>query len=77
MTQIQEKFEFKGGKCNDIDMYLGARISSKTIDGTKMWTMSSQEYLKNAISEVEAKLKKEGKSLPKKGQGTYVSVLPP
>ena len=68
MKHIQDKFEFKGGKCNEIDMYLGARIGKKTVDGTKMWTMSSQDYLKNAILEVESKLKKEGKSLPKKAK---------
>ena len=49
-------------------MYLGARIGKKTVEGTKMWTMSSQDYLKNAISEIESKLKKEGKSLPKKAK---------
>lgn len=47
-------------------MYLGARISKKTIDGTDTWSMTSQDYIKAAIVEVESKLQKKGKSLPKK-----------
>lgn len=41
MNQIQEKFEFKGAKCNDFNMYLGARISKKTINTTTMWSVKS------------------------------------
>ena len=47
-------------------MYLGARINKKVVEGTKLWTMSSQDYLKAAIQEIEVKLKKEGTQLPKK-----------
>ena len=45
MNQVQEEFDFKGNKCNDLDMYLGARISKKTIDGVDMWSMTSHDYL--------------------------------
>ena len=66
MKQIQEKFEFKGDTWNDIDMHLGARVNKKFHNGYKMWTMSSRDYLKAAITEVENNLKKKGERLPTK-----------
>ena len=60
IQHIGEKFKFKGGKWADSDIYLGANIDSKIHNGNKLWTMSSREYLKAAIIEVESKLKKEG-----------------
>ena len=47
-------------------MYLGAKISKKNIEGTTLWTMSSHDYLKAAIQEIEITLKTRGESLPKK-----------
>ena len=61
MKQIKEKFKFKGDKWAEPEIYLGANIDSKTHNGVKLWTMSSREYLKAAITEVEGKLHKEGK----------------
>lgn len=44
MSQIKEKFEFKNDKWDDVNVYLGVRISKKNIEGTKLWTMSSHDY---------------------------------
>ena len=66
MKQVQEKFELKGNKWDDVEVYLGARITNKVHEGTKLWTMSSHDYLKSAIKEVEEKLKTQGQELPKK-----------
>ena len=66
MKQIQEKFDFKGDTWNDLSIYLGARISKKIDEGTKMWTMSSSDYLKAAITEIEKVLQEKGQQLPKK-----------
>ena len=41
-------------------MYLGAKISKKNIEGTTLRTMSSHDYLKVAIQEIEITLKKRG-----------------
>ena len=75
MSQINEKFEFKGNKWNDVDVYLGARITKKNIEGTDLWTMSSHDYLKAAINEIEIKLKKSGKSFPKNVRFLCVSHI--
>ena len=58
MKQVQEKFKFKGDKWDDPDIYLGAKISKRVHDKNQIWTMSSQEYLKAAIKEVENKVGK-------------------
>ena len=55
MTQINEKFCFKGNKWDDPEIYLGAKLSKRMHNGKRIWTMSSQEYLKAAIKEVENK----------------------
>ena len=58
MKQVQEKFKFKGDKWDDPDIYLGAKISKRVHEKKQIWTMSSQEYLKAAIKEVENKVGK-------------------
>ena len=55
MKQINEKFAFKGDKWDDTDIYLGAKITKRMHNGKNIWTMTSQEYLKAAIKEVENK----------------------
>ena len=47
-------------------MYLGARISKKVHEGTTLWTMTSSDYLKATIAEIEKSLKEQGHELPKK-----------
>jgi hypothetical protein len=44
--------------------YLGAQISQKVINGIECWTMSSEQYVKVAIANMEAKLDKTGQCLP-------------
>ena len=53
MKQISEEFDFKNNKWGELEMYFGARINKKVVEGTKLWTMSSQDYLKAAIQEIE------------------------
>ena len=46
------------------DLYFGTTIKKKDINRRKVWTMSSQEYLKNVIKTVEEQIKKKGYKLP-------------
>ena len=43
--------------------YLGAQVMKKIINGISCWTMSSEQYVKAAIANVENKLDKEGQCL--------------
>jgi hypothetical protein len=42
----------------------GAQVSKKTIGGVSCWTMSSIQYIKTAIANVESNLEKTGQCLP-------------
>jgi hypothetical protein len=64
MKGIQETFKLKGDKIDVPTHYLGAQVAKKVINGVTCWTMSSEQYIKAAITNVEAKLDKEGQRLP-------------
>ena len=50
-------YELKGGSAPET--FLGAMISRHTFkDGTSTWYQSAEQYLKNAIKEVEEQLAK-------------------
>ena len=77
MKQIKEKFNFKGDKWVEPEIYLGANIGSKIHNGVKLWTISSREYLKAAITKVEGKLYKEGKRICTKARTSISSNYKP
>jgi hypothetical protein len=64
MKGIQGTFKLKGDKIEVPTHYLGAQISQKTIGGISCWTMSSEQYIKAAIANVESNLDKSGQRLP-------------
>jgi hypothetical protein len=64
MKGIQGTFKLKDDKIEKPTMYLGAQISQKVIGGVECWTMTSEQYIKAAIANVEAKLDKTGQRLP-------------
>jgi hypothetical protein len=64
MKGIQGTFKLKDDKIEVPTNYLGAQISQKAIDGVPVWTMTSEQYIKAAIANVETKLDKEGQRLP-------------
>jgi hypothetical protein len=66
MKDNQGTFKLKEDKIEIPTNYLGAQISQKVIDGIPCWTMSSEQYIKAAIANVETKLDKEGQRLPSK-----------
>ena len=62
---IQSIFKLKGDKAEIPDMYLGARIEKvETASGTKCWTMTSEKYVKTAVTNVELKLAEDKQRLP-------------
>ena len=66
MDKIRTTYKFKDDKVPLPEAYLVARLQKKIINGMSCWTMSSVDYVNAAVTNVEEKLKKEGKSLPLK-----------
>jgi hypothetical protein len=64
MKGIQGTFKLKDDKIEKPTHYLGAQISQKVIGGVECWTMTSEQYIKAAVANVEAKLDKSGQRLP-------------
>lgn len=75
---IQTVFKLKGDKAEIPDMYLGAGLAKvETASGTHCWTISSEKYLKTAITNVEAKLAQSGLRLPSKCKTPFISGYHP
>ena len=65
MDGIRAVLNLKVDKAENPDMYLGAFLSElEKDDGTKCWTMSSEQYVEAAIDNVEARLAKSDLRLP-------------
>lgn len=70
IQSIKKLFTLKDDSVGPPTRYLGSSISEFTIDTRdgpiKTWAMSADEYLKNALTNVEQKLDEVDKRLPKK-----------
>lgn len=66
MKSIESTFKLKDDKIEPPDLYLGALLQEKVVDGIKCWTMLSQKYVRSAIKNVEEVLGKRGEKLPTK-----------
>ena len=79
LQEIQKTVKFKNDKIEEPDTYLGAQLTRKFIDGRTIWAISSQDYTKAAVDNIEAGLKKKGLKLPVKAAtpmiGTYTPEL--
>jgi hypothetical protein len=64
MDEIRSSLKFKNDKTEEPEFYLGANLKRKVLNGKSVWTMSSADYLKAAIENVEAQLKDRGERLP-------------
>ena len=64
---IKAIFKLKGDKAEVPDMYLGGSIAKAvTSVGTECWTLSSEKYVKTAVTNVEESLARTGLRLPSK-----------
>ncbi|KAI2506381.1 Reverse transcriptase (RNA-dependent DNA polymerase) [Fragilaria crotonensis] len=64
MLGLQTTFKLKDDKVEKPEMYLGAELCEKILNGVECWTMSSEKYVKAAVAAVEAHLDKLGQRLP-------------
>jgi hypothetical protein len=62
--QLKQVFKLKDDKVEPPEMYLGARLQKKVMNGTDCWTMTSDDYVKTAIRNLEERLAKSGDFLP-------------
>ena len=58
MRETLNNMKSKNNNIEEPGVYLGASLKKKELSGQTMWTMTSQEYIKNAIKNLENKLKK-------------------
>jgi hypothetical protein len=64
MEQLQKKFKFKKDLIEPPENYLGARVRKKVVDGWTMWTISSVDYVKAAIRNVNDAIKEKRWKIP-------------
>ncbi|KAI2491177.1 hypothetical protein MHU86_23404 [Fragilaria crotonensis] len=69
MLGLQTTFKLKDDKVEKPEMYLGAELCEKILNGVECWTMSSEKYVKAAVAAVEAHLDKLGQRLPTRCDG--------
>ena len=50
MNELKSSLKFKNNKVEEPEFYLGANLKKKRLNGKDMWTMSSYDYLRNAIT---------------------------
>jgi hypothetical protein len=60
-----ERFKFKNDKIAEPDTYLGAKIKKRALDGRDMWTISSDDYVKAALGNIQPRLEGTQWRLPK------------
>ena len=78
LNRIDQHFKMKDGSVGIPEKYLGADIGKFTLnDGNKAWYMSSESYVKAALDNVEAWLKKRGDSLKTKAACVFPSGWKP
>ena len=66
MLEVGEKFKFKKGDISPPEIYLGGRLEKKPLNGQEMWTLTSKDYIKAIIDNLEQRLKKRGDKLSNK-----------
>ena len=71
-NEIGKYFLIKPGSVGLPDIYLGNKIRKVTLEnGITAWSLSSSQYVQNAVSNVESYLKKENLTLPKKATALF------
>ena len=70
MKGIQKDFKFKNDEIQEPNIYLGAKLEKKMLNGRKTWTMASKDYVKLSIQNIERQVKKKNMKFP------YTAVTP-
>ena len=74
LEEMQGTFKFKNDKIESPAYYLGAKLQKKPINGFECWTITSQDYVKAAVKNVEETIKKKGRKLPTANVDTPMNI---
>ena len=77
MEAIGRAFKFKKGLIEKPEMYLGAKLEEKILNGRKVWTMTSKDYVKLSIGNVEMQVKKRNMRFPSRAVTPMVADFIP
>ena len=77
ILEVAENFKLKKDKIEPHDIYLGGRLAKKSLNGKDIWTMSSVDYVKVIIKNVEVRMVKEGIRLPRRAETPMSSYYTP
>lgn len=73
LKELNEFFTFKNNQISHPTMYLGATLKKRTLNGKERWSITSDEYLKAAVRNLEDQLAKKNGDV----DGKKKSWLPP
>jgi hypothetical protein len=73
MKAIERDFKFKKNEIAPPEIYLGARLEEKRLNGRNVWTMTSKDYVKAAIENVEKRASKRNMKLPSRADTPMAS----
>ena len=77
ILEVAEKFILKKDKIDPPEIYLGGRLAKKSLNGKYIWTISSVDYVKGIIKNVEVRMVKEGIRLPRRAETPMSSYYTP
>mmetsp|Transcript_9008 Transcript_9008/g.12814 ORF Transcript_9008/g.12814 Transcript_9008/m.12814 type:complete len:365 (-) Transcript_9008:235-1329(-) len=66
LKEINRTFKFKNDVIQEPENYLGAKLKRKEINGKEVWTITSLDYVKALINNVEECCKEKSRPLSKK-----------
>ena len=74
LRDVQATFKLKNDKIEAPEFYLGAKLQQKAINNIQCWTITSQDYVKAAVKNVEKALRDKTRKLPTKNVETPMSA---
>jgi len=64
LEEVQKTFKLKNDSIDPPEFYLGAKLQRKPINGIMCWTVTSQDYVKAAVKNVEEAIRDTRRRLP-------------
>lgn len=74
LEEVQKMFKLKNDKIEPPEFYLEAKLQEKPLNGFNCWTITSQDYVKAAVANVEEALENKGRPFPTGKLDTPMSI---